>query len=375
MAECPHLERKKDSRGCRLSRPDVGFKPVLVTRNLSNPDMISWLYWNEGDKRQDIVCTHFEGDDVYAGEQNDFKTVFWVRHCESCANTASVTDVEKRFLREPMCTSSGAIHAIMMGIRIGKQLQVMNVTKVGLYCSYLVRTMETAKLLAIGIHLSNPYVVLSDIVPICHVSEFPNKLDASRSGTLGSGNRTTAEKAKIHAEFLNRKMPSPSPQIVTNGFVDDDGCGMYREGDYVRFLDNELKEMKNKVNIVVSHGGYIRKNVLQTTDIHPMNTEVYRVEYKKESNSGELHANVEEIMNPMENCDDVEKATQTWVDTGSEDDSVSGWKSCNYKFRELSSPSSSPPSSLPTSPYSPTSPSSLSYSSLSDSDSENDSFT
>ena len=124
-------------------------------------------------------------------------------------------------------------------------------------------------------------------------TSFPDLITSTQS-------TTTIRKSNTHADYLNRQRQHGllDPEIVTadapcysgisldqriyasNSYVGKQRGLLY---DYDLFLETYIRHPTTmnpeNINVVVSHGGYIRLNVLQSDPIHPNNTQSYYVEY------------------------------------------------------------------------------------------------
>ena len=239
--------------------------------------------------------------------------VLWVRHCESCANTSFnisnkinlLQRLKHKMSKEPLCTLKGYNQSMEMGkqihdwyIREGKKRVG---PKIKIYTSILPRAMETGKL------LSNSFRrYIRKIEPICYVSEIIKQYDLIFP--KGSQSTTNYEKVICHINALNKIFKNYGSKIVykKQGCVEEDLCThnfkqkcvkckskcclCLQEGkckldhkcDYQNFKNNYLGKIikPNTLNIIVSHGGYIMRNL--NISSHPQNTQSYLVKYTKQ---------------------------------------------------------------------------------------------
>ena len=244
--------------------------------------------------------------------------VLWVRHCESCANTAfkksnKISLLKKLKLQmslEPFCTLKGFNQSIEIGkqlhdwyIREGKELVG---PKIKIYTSVLPRAMETGKL------LSNSFRrYIRKIEPICYTGEFIRDYDMILN--KGSQNSTTYDKILCHIDALNDIFKNYGSKIVykKQGCVEEGlcyntlqkkcikcksncclcrqkgNCKLDNKCDYQNFKNMYLgKILKPKtLNIMVGHGKYIRK-MLKLSN-HLKNTQAYLVKYTKQDDKWE----------------------------------------------------------------------------------------
>lgn len=233
-------------------------------------------------------------------DEDSSKTYYllWVRHCHSCSNQAHpVMNFRNKFVREPLCSG---IDSLNRAINLGKYLREHNDDiNFSFFSSYLARAMETAKAISFGFtseetsSSEHSEETSSSVQLLKFVSEELNRIDKRLSN--GSQNKTFLEKSKHYATFLNQNL---------NGFnikykPEDTEEGISSEGvldDYKDFLtkyilgeDSILKPVKpdeKNVNVIVSHGGYIRQNIwegFQLLDepsseiLHPDNVQPFLV--------------------------------------------------------------------------------------------------
>lgn len=257
--------------------------------------------------------------------------------------------------REPLCTALGSRQALDAGTYLGRLLSKaipapekepstqkgdakLVLTSGGnccvrFYSSFLARTFHTAKLMAASYAAQRMCGVTEGhqtIKRLCHVGEetkwyeYENtetpseppkgwlpKLPKSRLKTRleGSQSVTNQRKSNNHAWYLNKQLNVGFP-------IEDkqtDGCGKgdgpiagSRIGklacDYRKFLvdvlptlegEGECDKKKTTINVIVSHGGYIRHCVLQSTKKHPANTQMYLVRYTSPTNAElPIHAEI-----------------------------------------------------------------------------------
>jgi hypothetical protein len=209
------------------------------------------------------------------------------------------------------------------------------------YSSFLPRTFQTAKLMAAsyarlgssaGLGRCDAFAGHSNVKRLCNVGEetkwyeyenteppratqrgwlpkFPKARLKSHQKEKGSQSVTTQRKSDNHAKYLNDKLKVGFS--IEDGHIN--GCGNGIDGpiagsriknlacDYANFLKDVLPELGKDsecdkgrtISVIVSHGGYIRHCVLQSTKKHPANTQMYLVRYTCPT-SGEfpIHAEI-----------------------------------------------------------------------------------
>ena len=129
-------------------------------------------------------------------------------------------------------------------------------------------------------------------------------------GYIGTQNATTDTKSQEYMSFLNENLNGfdiekssqfRTPICSSSGDLQDD----YKEFLLRNILDesSELINSEQVVNIIVSHGGYIRQNVIEPFQVmmngkskisHPDNVEPKLVKYTYDTNSKEIVINSEE---------------------------------------------------------------------------------
>lgn len=231
--------------------------------------------------------------------------VLWIRHAESCANaveklditgTKFGQDVQKAILgkaREPVLSPKGVMEAYFMGLNIrnfftNTENQSLirdlglktndRLKKIYFYCSFLVRTMITMKIISDSLKrspLNHPDYIEPRIRRLCFISE---KLNHGENTGLfihnGTQNITTSLKTLAHAHYLNiddsiRHIGFPIHEKILG-----DCCDMpttpnmtaplcfSQPDDYHNFLANILPSfLPNSNNFIVSHGKYIHENI------------------------------------------------------------------------------------------------------------------
>lgn len=277
-------------------------------------------------------------------DPKDFVYVLWVRHCESCANIALKMKILEylnlltlpdkliqKMYRTPLCTDVGIEQAKALGRNLRKRMksekEINSKSKLTrlpdidlrFYSSYLPRTFHTAQNIAKAYYGKD--VSGEKVKRLCYISEetkFYDNPTLKRSGGIDATQSTISPQvSNCYAVYLNNKDPQSQPvQITTSEKPSEYECEDKRvyknkrdnkgttiiagQGedtlphDYIQFYDKYIKQSDNnneelqsdklqsgRLNVIVSHGGYIRMNVLQSDNKHPNNTEAYLVKYSK----------------------------------------------------------------------------------------------
>jgi hypothetical protein len=213
------------------------------------------------------------------------KKVLWIRHCEACHNNLSLSQklFTSRLLKEPLCKVKAVKEAERIGRNISKyNFDINNV----IYCSFLPRAIETAIFIAYGINKYFGKRVIKKVQVISYVSEYTSILDHISRKFLkykATMCTTTVESStdKIskllkkykHLSFLPKvvfnnskcnKLPKVKNPLNKNCNDCNKVCKSGKlKKDYVKFKDEILPHLSNKVNLIVSHGIYIKKNIIK----------------------------------------------------------------------------------------------------------------
>ncbi len=280
-----------------------------------------------------------ETGNTKTGNTKTYK-ILWVRHCKSCANDinnvsqyiSSYNDFKKslnqKVFREPLCLNKDSIN---QAINLGKFLKSKFEGKqLYFFSSYLVRTMETAKAITFG--YDSDYTLGNEIKRLNYISEelkFYDKRIMSderlRQGKT-SQSVTTVSKSNKYADYINNNLngyqinkESETDNITienlkSKGIISSGDLN----GDYNNFIQKYmiqgnglLKQGEDNINIIVSHGGYIRRNIVEPYQMslnklikhikHPNNTESYLVTYT--INGDQVEFDIEEQHGPGKNND------------------------------------------------------------------------
>lgn len=234
--------------------------------------------------------------------------VLWVRHCHSCSNEANpLWHYKNKFFREPLCSGNDSL---LRAINLGSFVKTNNRNiEFNFFSSFLPRAMETAKAISFGMKTDTPETN-KKIKILEHISEEKNYVDYTMAQfhNVGTQNATTPSKFKRYVSFLNDNFngltiddnfQSDKKTLSSSGDIQDD----YRDFLEKYILSNKLFSGPGNVNVIVSHGGYIRQNVIEPIKIlegksqisHPDNVQPILVKYTYDENLKEIVINSERI--------------------------------------------------------------------------------
>ena len=230
----------------------------------------------------------------YFNKDSRYKSIYviFVRHCESCSNVEKI-NVIRRFFREPLCTLKGINETLLQGIKlkdfiIKKKLPL----DIEFRSSFLPRAFQTAKLLSNAFHNKKN----KKIKRICYISETNHIHEYFRlKTTKGTSSTTNLEKSDCHIKLLNNelkygwkiqqssknlfKCPNKNSNQKHKNFYKT-ASFHHEKDDYYNFINKVLKKFKsNKTYIIVSHGNFIRKYILQASPAHPLNVDSFLIKY------------------------------------------------------------------------------------------------
>ena len=224
--------------------------------------------------------------------------ILWVRHCESCANISKI-NLNNKLFKEPLCTKKGIIQAYLFGKYLAEKYKNH---KIKFYSSVLPRAIETAKIASIGYdeniennknNLDNEIQRLYKCQEISNLLENINVLNKN-----GSSNITTIKKSNCHSIAINRIFKSRvniTEDIFPFQFkINNKEILKYSDKDYSIFKKDILPNLDNsinKINVIFTHGMYIRKNVLKELNLNTIKTnnlEAYLIEYDLNTLENEL---------------------------------------------------------------------------------------
>ena len=134
------------------------------------------------------------------------------------------------------------------------------------------RAQETVSLIAHAYNKNQNKTGLIDIKRMNYVIEHSNAIDrmhCKKNRCPGTQNSTTKEKSDIHAQFLNNVI---GVNIDSKNIEGDDNSNskaifIHNKNDYKQWKSEILPNIgKGVLNVIASHGGYIRKDVLGEID-------------------------------------------------------------------------------------------------------------
>lgn len=205
---------------------------------------------------------------------------------------------KNKFFREPLCSGN---YSLKRAISLGSFLKTNNPDiRFNFFSSCLPRAMETAKAISFGMETDST----ERIKILEHISESLNIIDMlAMVKNTGTQNVTTRDKMGKYASFLNKNLKglhiesrfqSETSICSSSGDLQDD----YRDFlvKYILGQTSLLVQGKQIVNVIVSHGGYIRQNVIEPFKImedskkisHPDNSQPFLVKYTYDSGSKDI---------------------------------------------------------------------------------------
>jgi len=290
--------------------------------------------------------------------------VLWVRHCQSCANVAmkGIPNPTAQMFRQPLCTKKGVHQSYLFGVELGSKIHHImreindksssNNTKISdihFYASYLPRAVETAKLISAGCRNKKDSRQINRMPFVSEHTRFYNK-------SPGSQNITDIYKSNCHCKALNSIIPNGLSISLDHKYEDimketicKSSMNKHKTinkcvitdtpNNYDNFKKYILPQLSNnKLNIIVSHGKYIRKEVLMPLDcehnkLH--NLEAHIVCYKSNA-SGEYEPSY--VNNKYVNkCNkEVAKIGKPDISKLGLDAQYMRFFDCKYKFHDKS---------------------------------------
>ena len=368
----------KISKKSKKNNNEKNYRKYLKYKNKYNGLKNDIVFLNGGNNMQDA-------DNPQDVDNNTVKYVIWIRHCESCAQIKLKDEnfITKKFKREPLCKKNGIIQSYKTGYNIKSWLTKLNKNfpdinifsdindnSFNIFSSILPRTMETAKVISNSLFDLGNKTSNKTIKRLLYVMEKENtaeqikdKLDNFFSSikktkttktTKTTQNTTTLNKSDIHKNFLNKFFEGIEidNEIIPENTINNDNIIKSNNDDYIKFKseilsDNNTIESK-KFNIIVSHGRYIRENVLDNIKNkndymknnpqifeHTDNTQAFLIKYEKEIINNLTKENKEteenkEIINKLtkENIKIINKVTK--ADEINYDDNI--YINCDYDY-------------------------------------------
>ena len=228
--------------------------------------------------------------------------VLWVRHCESCANVAfkGQFDIMSKF-RQPLCTMKGVQQAHAFGVELQKYsyniVDEYNLDGVNFYSSYLPRAFETVKLISAGYIKRKTKRPINRLPFISEHVRFYDKKSGSQSMTpiyksncyVNAINKIIPIGLNINVGHLREDLINKFMCGYKNNSIDD--CIIRNnKHDYNNFIEFILTKLpSNRLIIIVSHGGYIRNEVLKPLNRHqtkpPHNLEAHLICYTRKNDT------------------------------------------------------------------------------------------
>jgi broad specificity phosphatase PhoE len=234
---------------------------------------------------------HAKVMNILGKRSTNIKKLLWVRHCESCSNVSSI--LSKNKYDEPLCTRKGIGQALTAGDLIsGFQPEHIGST---IFSSFLPRAIETALLIAISFNLNrnlknniyNNYLkrpnkqekIIKKIKIIDNISEHLqltdtnpyriNKLSQSKT-SYNSANTYITKIIDLIQNNDEYKEYVPSIEWISEDCTKAKLCNLChskKKNDIQSFLSSNFNIFENnKFNIIVSHGGFIRKNICKNLE-------------------------------------------------------------------------------------------------------------
>ena len=226
---------------------------------------------------------------ILGKRDTNIKKLLWVRHCESCSNVSSIFSKNK--YDEPLCTRKG----ISQALTAGEGISFILPENIGstIFSSFLPRAIETALLVAISFNRNN-YLkyknieglkvkakkkVITTLKIIDNISEHlqltdtnpfrKNKLSQSKT-SYNSANTYITKIIDLIKNNDEYKEYVPSIEWSSENCTKAKQCNLChskKKDDIQSFLSSNFNIFENnKMNIIVSHGGFIRKNICKNLE-------------------------------------------------------------------------------------------------------------
>ena len=227
---------------------------------------------------------HAKVMNILSKRSTNIKKLLWVRHCESCSNVSSIFSKNK--YDEPLCTRKG----ISQALAAGEGISFILPENIGstIFSSFLPRAIETALLVAISFNRNN-YLkyknmeglkvkakkkVITTLKIIDNISEHlqltdtnplrKNKLSQSKT-SYNSANTYITKIIDLIKNNDEYKEYVPSIEWNSENCTKAKQCNLCHskeKDDIQSFLSSNFNIFENnKMNIIVSHGGFIRKKI------------------------------------------------------------------------------------------------------------------
>jgi len=228
--------------------------------------------------------------------ENDY-SVLWVRHCESCQNTAipkkGFQNIKKYVKIQPLCTRTGMYQAYIQGYQLAKQYDRSKYyTDINFYSSTLMRAMCTAKMMTAGFkYFFKAPAQETRGLPVNFDNKIIKRINyISESGgsdpvrwrlekKYNTANSVSFEDSQKHAKFLNKLFSSTAN---LNAMYDQIGLNVSEEvplghetkhehkdyhyhlppgkENYKKFKTVILEKLDSgrTLNVIVSHSTYLK---------------------------------------------------------------------------------------------------------------------
>jgi len=219
--------------------------------------------------------------EIYNNSKPKGKKIFWVRHCESCANV--VSKAQKMMLNErgiwtqALCTQEGILQSIRAGIILNDILKDKGIASVSIYSSHLPRAVQTAALIRKALKERGFNVVNETNMRIPYVKEKINPAE-KYIGPIKDmiyGKKSSVNSAtRIDSDTYCKGVASLVGNKCDNGEkldnMDDKELNEYNKSDpskkfREKILDDLLEESdradETSAILIVSHGGYISEMI------------------------------------------------------------------------------------------------------------------
>jgi len=220
-------------------------------------------------------CNNLNSEE-YDNSKSEGKKIFWVRHCESCANV--VSRAQKMMLNDrgiwtqALCTQEGILQSIRCGMILKDIFADKGITSVSIYSSHLPRAVQTAALIRKALEESGFNVGNATNIRIPYVKEKINaaekyispikNLFSSKKSSVNSATRDDSDTyckgiaSLVDGECDNGEKLDNIDYKELNEYNKSDPSKKFRD----KFLDDLLEESgrdETSAILIVSHGGYI----------------------------------------------------------------------------------------------------------------------
>lgn len=235
-------------------------------------------------------------------ENQKGKKIFWIRHCESCANV--VSKVKKVMLDErgnwtqALCTQEGILQSIRCGMILKDIFTDKGITSVSIYSSHLPRAVQTAALIRKALEHESPgFIVGNPNMRIPYVKEKINfaetwigpikNLFSSKKSSVNSATRSDSDKycegiaSLVGGNFCDDKNLEHIKNKELNEYNKSDPSGKFRKEVLGKLLTGD----KNHAILIVSHGGYISRMINKHWEDKGICRKIRSSEYPNDKNN------------------------------------------------------------------------------------------